>query len=222
MNIIDIKDVTKIYGKGEGVTKALDNINLYIEEGELVAIMGPSGSGKSTLLNIIGCIDTPSKGKYYLNEKPIEDFDQRKLAKIRNEKIGFIYQNFNLLYDYSVIDNVILPLTYSNNKKHMKKRGLDILKRVGLDSHISKKPSMLSGGQKQRVAIARALVNNPDIILADEPTGSLDTASGENIMEILKEINKDGKTVIIVTHDINIAYKCDRIIKVVDGKVLKK
>ena len=214
MKSIDIRNVTKIYGKGEGKTKALDNVNLSIQEGELVAIMGPSGSGKSTLLNIIGCIDVATTGNYYLNEK--------KLAEIRNKKIGFVYQNFNLLYDYNIIDNVTLPLTYSNNKKTMKKRGIDILRRVGLDSYINKKPSMLSGGQKQRVAIARALINNPDIILADEPTGSLDMASGENVIEILKEINKGGKTVIIVTHDINIAYKCNRIIKVIDGKVLSK
>lgn len=219
MGIIELKNISKIYGEGESKTVALDNVNLTIEKGDFIAIMGPSGSGKSTLLNILGCIDLPSSGEYMLDGTLVKDINQNRLAEIRNEKIGFIFQNFNLLYDFNIVDNVSLPLQYSKNKKDINKRVLDIISDVGLSKHIGKTPDKISGGQKQRVAIARALVNNPEVILADEPTGALDKETGENVLELLADINKKGKTVIIVTHDINVANKCKRIITVVDGKL---
>lgn len=220
MSMISLKNITKCYGSGEGETLALNDINLEIEEGEMIAIMGPSGSGKSTLLNILGLIDIPTKGEYFINSKRVSELKSNDLAKLRNEKVGFIFQNFNLLYDYNLIYNVSIPITYSKNKKGMKERAESILKEVGLEDHKTKTPDKLSGGQKQRVAIARALVNNPDIILADEPTGALDKETGENILDMLEEINKKGKTVIVITHDVNIAKRCKKIINIVDGKLL--
>lgn len=219
MSLINIKNLNKVYGKGQAKVYALKDINLSIEKGELVAIVGPSGSGKSTLLNIIGCLDKATSGEYYFNGKLINDFSPIESAKIRNEKIGFIFQNFNLLYKYNLIENVEIPLSYSKNKKNMKKRAIEILKKVELGEYVGNRPDMLSGGQKQRVAIARALVNEPDIILADEPTGALDVATGEKIISLLKEINRDGRTVLIITHDRSIASKCNRIIEIVDGKI---
>lgn len=220
MSQINIKNINKLYGNGEAQTKALDNIDLTIDKGDLISIMGPSGSGKSTLLNILGCIDSPSSGEYILDNNEVSKLGSTELAKIRNEKIGFIFQNFNLLYDYNLIDNVMLPLTYSKNKKNMKERSKKILEELGLQDHIYKTPDKLSGGQKQRVAIARALVNNPEIILADEPTGALDHDTGVQILDKLKEINNEGKTIIIVTHDINIANQCNKIINIFDGKII--
>ncbi|MDD7795913.1 ABC transporter ATP-binding protein [Clostridium sp. 'White wine YQ'] len=218
MSLIRLIDVNKKYD----FTKALDNINLTIEKGELVAIMGPSGSGKSTLLNILGCIDVPTSGKYQLDDEVVSTFSSKKLANIRNKKIGYIFQNFNLLNDYNLVENVSIPLIYSQKKdKHIKNSAIDFLKKVGLGKHITKTPNELSGGQKQRVAIARALVNNPEIILADEPTGSLDQKTGLLIMDMLKDINSQGYTVIIVTHDVNIANQCDRKIIINDGKILE-
>lgn len=217
MSQILLENINKIYGSGDAKTTALSNLSLTIDKGELIAIMGPSGSGKSTLLNILGCIDIPTSGKYILNSTDIGTLTQNELSKIRNENIGFIFQNFNLLYDYNLIDNVTLPLTYSNNKKNMKEKAIKLLTELKLENHLKKTPDKLSGGQKQRVAIARALINNPDIILADEPTGALDKLTGESILDLLIKINKKGKTLIIVTHDINIAKKCNKILNLVDG-----
>ncbi|MGL6184389.1 MAG: ABC transporter ATP-binding protein [Clostridium chrysemydis] len=217
---ISLKNVIKIYGTGESKTIALRSLNLDISAGELVAIMGPSGSGKSTLLNILGCIDIPTEGQYLLDSQDIAKLNSNNLSEIRNKKIGFIFQNFNLLYDHNLIDNVGLPLTYSKNKQNIKKRSKDILTELGLENHIYKTPDKLSGGQKQRVAIARALVNNPEIILADEPTGALDQETGENIMNLLKSINEKGTTVIIITHDINIANQCNKVINLLDGSII--
>lgn len=219
MSIILLKEINKVYGNEDVKSSALKNINLEICKGEMVAIMGPSGAGKSTLLNIIGCLDTPSTGEYYLDGEDVSKLSKNRLAEIRNKKIGFVFQNFNLLYDYNLVDNVMIPLSYSDNRKNMRERVVARLKEVGLEEHINKKPDELSGGQKQRVAIARALINEPDIILADEPTGALDRKIGETILDILKEINRKGKTVIIITHDINIAQKCSRLINIVDGKI---
>lgn len=221
MALIELTQVKKVYGKGGISTIALDNINLSIDKGEFIAIMGPSGSGKSTLLNILGCIDIPTSGEYKLDSKGVNSLSSKRLATLRNEKIGYIFQNFNLLYEYNLIDNVTLPLTYSKKRfQSARSKAIEALKAVGLEEHIKKTPDKLSGGQKQRVAIARALINDPELILADEPTGSLDQKTGEKIMEMLKEVNLKGHTVIIVTHDINIANQCDRKIIIKDGKII--
>ncbi len=220
MEIIKLVDIGKTYGKGtDAETVALKNINLTINEGEFISIMGPSGSGKSTLLNILGCIDNPTEGKYYLNNKEVSLLKGKELARIRNEEIGFIFQNFNLLYDYNLIDNVSLPLSYSKKKLPKTKTAIDMLDRLGLGVHKLKTTDQLSGGQKQRVAIGRALINEPKIILADEPTGALDRKTGMEVMEMLKEINREGKTVIIITHDKSIGEQCDRMIKIADGEI---
>ena len=186
----------------------------------MVAIMGPSGSGKTTLLNILGLLDIQTSGEYILDGKVVKGIKADSLAKLRNKKIGFIFQNFNLLYEYDIVYNVSIPLTYSNNTKDMRSRCVKMLKMVGLKDHINKKPDELSGGQKQRVAIARALINEPEIILADEPTGALDKKTGDDILELIRDINKEGKTIIIVTHDKSIADKCDRVINIIDGQVV--
>ncbi|MEG1482444.1 ABC transporter ATP-binding protein [Clostridium sp.] len=220
MSVIEINDLSKSYGKGENRVFALDNINITIEEGDMVAVMGPSGSGKSTLLNMLGLLDKPTEGDYLLEGNDTVNLTVDEISLVRNEKIGFVFQNFNLLNKQNLIYNVILPLTYSKNKKDMKARGKEMLNKVGLESHINKTPNELSGGQKQRVAIARALINNPKIILADEPTGALDKKTGEDILELFDSLNKEGQTIIIVTHDINIANRCKRIINIVDGKIV--
>ena len=220
MNAVTLRNVNKNYGNGEGLVKALKNINLEIKEGEMISIMGPSGSGKTTLLNIIGLLDLPSEGEYYLFNELMKNGKRDNLARIRNKKIGFVFQNFNLLNNYSVLDNVEIPLIYSEDKRNMRERSIKILSKVGLRDYINKNTNQLSGGQKQRVAIARALINEPDIILADEPTGALDKKTGGEIVNLLKDINKIGKTVIIVTHDINIANYCDRIVNIVDGEIV--
>lgn len=221
MAIITLKDVKKFYGKGDIKTEALKGISLDINDGEMVAIMGPSGSGKSTLLNIIGCIDSSTEGEYLLNGNNIHTLTARELASVRNKYIGFIFQSFNLLNEYNIVDNVTLPLLYNKNfKGSLKKNALEIIDKVGLKDHIKKNPSELSGGQQQRVAIARALINEPNIILADEPTGALDRKTGKEIMELLVNINRKGKTVIIITHDNEIANYCSRVIKLEDGLLI--
>ena len=222
MEVIKLIDIGKTYGKGtDAETIALKKINLTINEGDFISIMGPSGSGKSTLLNILGCIDNPTEGKYYLNNKEVSLLKGKELATIRNEEIGFVFQNFNLLYDYNLIDNISLPLSYSKKKLPKVKTAIDMLDKLGLGAHKLKTPDKLSGGQKQRVAIGRALINNPKIILADEPTGALDRKTVMEVMEMLKNINSEGKTVIIITHDYNIAKQCNKIIKIEDGNLSK-
>ena len=219
INIIEIKNLSKVY---DNEIKVLDNINLSIKKGELIAIMGPSGSGKSTLLNILGLIDVQSSGNYYIEGKEVKDLMKNKPNLVRNKLFSFIFQYYALLKQYTVIENVMLPLTYRkiSNKERVEKSIL-YLKKVGLFHLKDKKINKLSGGQQQRVAIARALVTEPEIILADEPTGNLDQKTGQDIMDLLIEINAAGKTVIIVTHDYNIAKQCSRIVRVIDGKIFQ-
>lgn len=220
MEIIRLEGIEKIYKEESAVeTKALNNINLTIEKGDFIAIIGPSGSGKSTLLNILGCIDNPTSGKYFLKGKEVSSLKGKELARIRNEEFGFIFQNFNLLYNYNLIDNVSLPLNYSKKKNNKFRAAVDMLAKLGLESHKLKTPKELSGGQKQRVAIGRALINEPEIILADEPTGALDQKTGIEVMNLLKEINEMEKTVIIITHDYSIAKQCKKILKIEDGNL---
>ena len=219
INIIEIKNLSKVY---DNEIKVLDNINLSIKKGELIAIMRPSGSGKSTLLNILGLIDVQSSGNYYIEGKEVKDLMKAKPNLVRNKLFSFIFQYYALLKQYTVIENVMLPLTYRkiSNKERVEKSIL-YLKKVGLFHLKDKKINKLSGGQQQRVAIARALVTEPEIILADEPTGNLDQKTGQDIMDLLIEINAAGKTVIIVTHDYNIAKQCSRIVRVIDGKIFQ-
>lgn len=220
MSIIVLENINKIYGKGENQNKALKDVNLTIEKGEFVAIVGTSGSGKSTLLNILGCLDRPTSGKYFLEGEDVINLSDKKIGKVRNEKIGFVFQDFNLINEKSILDNVIVPLKFSRKfKGSKKKKALEMLKNIGLEGHEKKKPCALSGGEMQRVAIVRALINEPDIILADEPTGSLDKRNGNIVMDLFEEINNQGKTVIIITHDYDIASRCKRILNVDDGKI---
>lgn len=219
--ILSISNVSKIY-KMDGVTfEALKDISFDIKEGEFLAIMGPSGSGKSTLMHIIGCLDKPTTGKVFINNRDISHANERTLAKIRNANIGFIFQQFNLLRRTSALANVELPLIYAKvTSVERRKKALQELKDVGLSDKTGNFPSQLSGGQQQRVAIARALVTNPTIILADEPTGNLDSKSGKEVLEIFKKLHNEGHTIIIVTHDENVANCTKRIIKIVDGKII--
>jgi putative ABC transport system ATP-binding protein len=216
---IILKNVVKMYGKGDAEFSALNGINLKIKDGEMVAIMGQSGSGKSTLLNILGFIDKVSSGEYYFNGENVSDLSASDLAKYRNTCIGFVFQYFALLNDYTVYENIELPLLKRKlSKKERIKLIEEYLDKFEIMEQRNKRPQELSGGQQQRTAIIRALVTNPSYILADEPTGALDKKTGESIMKVLKEINKMGKTIIIVTHDINIARVCDRTINIEDGK----
>jgi putative ABC transport system ATP-binding protein len=218
--IIDIKNVTKLYEMGVEKLYALKGVDVVIERNEYVAIMGPSGSGKSTLMNIIGCLDTPTSGDYVLNGKDVHEMDDDELAEIRNKEIGFVFQTFNLLPRSNALHNVELPLIYSGlSKTERIKRAEETLTNVGLGDRMKHKPNELSGGQRQRVAVARALVNHPSIILADEPTGNLDTKTGEEIMALFAELNKNGNTIILVTHEEDIAKHANRIIKIRDGMI---
>lgn len=219
--VIETRKLNKIYG-GALPYHALHDIDLKITSGEMVAIMGSSGSGKSTLMNVIGCLDRPSYGDYYLNSKNISEYTDNNLAKVRNAQIGFVFQNFNLLSRYSSQKNVELPLLYNDvSQKEREKRAVDALTRVGLGDKLKNRPNELSGGQKQRVAIARAIVNHPSIIMADEPTGALDTKSSIEIMKIFQKLNNDGITVILVTHEPDIATYCRRMIKMKDGVIIE-
>lgn len=220
--MIVIKDLCKSYKKdGSTEIKAVDNVNLEIRQGEFTAIVGPSGSGKSTLMNIIGLLDIPDSGSYTIDRKEVSDLSVDELAEIRNKKIGFVFQQFHLLPKTTAKENVEIPLIYSD-KKDISELAAEALKRVGLSDRINHIPSELSGGQQQRVAIARALVNNPEIILADEPTGNLDSKSGVEIIEVFKNLNRQGKTIILITHDQKIAEHADRVLKIVDGKVTEE
>lgn len=217
--LIELSGVTKVYTTGEVETVALRGIDLTIAEGDFVAIMGPSGSGKSTLMNIIGCLDTPTSGTYYLAGEDVSTLPSDRLAAIRNKRIGFVFQQFNLLPRTTALENVVMPLLYSGKSLDFA-RARALLERFGLGRDLGKMPNQLSGGQQQRVAIARALINDPDIILADEPTGSLDTQSGAEIMETLAALNAEGKTVILITHEEYIARYSERIVRIRDGRIL--
>jgi len=221
-NIIELKNISKTYGRADAIVQALFPINLEIKKGEMTAIMGKSGSGKSTLLNILGGIDHPDDGQYIFNNEVLNTKSQDKMARFRRVKIGFVVQNFALIDEYTVMQNIALPLKYNKCKKSLIKSKIkQITQKLDIVEKIKKYPRELSGGQMQRTAIARAVVHNPEVILADEPTGALDLQTGENIMQLFKEINKNGTTVIIVTHDANVASYCDKIINLQDGKIIK-
>jgi putative ABC transport system ATP-binding protein len=220
--MIKLRDITKTYRKnGEMEVRVLQGVSLDIKKGEFVAIMAPSGMGKTTLMNILGCLDRPTSGTYRFEGVEVEKLDDDQLSLIRNEKIGFVFQTFNLLPRASSLENVELPMIYSPRSGDISKKAIEALKAVGLGDRIHYKPSELSGGQQQRVAIARALVNNPSIILADEPTGNLDTASSEEIMAIFEGLHREDRTLIVVTHEADIAKRAKRLIEMKDGKVVE-
>ncbi len=220
--LIRIENLSKIYQLGKVQVKALNGIDLTIEQNEYVAIMGPSGSGKSTLMNILGCLDVPTSGRYILNGHDVSNLSDDELAHIRNKEIGFVFQTFNLLPRATALHNVELPLIYNGTPRNIRrKKALEMLERVGLGDRAHHRPNELSGGQRQRVAIARALVNGPSIILADEPTGNLDSKTGDEIMQIFRELNDAGNTIVLVTHEEDIARQCKRIIRLLDGKIIK-
>ena len=221
MALIEVENLEKIYSDGETKIPALGGVSFSIAKGEFVAIMGPSGSGKSTLLHILGFLDRHTKGQYRFNHKTIDDYSNEEIARVRNKKMGFVFQFFNLLPRTSVLDNIKLPLSYSNVKEsEWNERAMKVIKQVDLAHRIKHDPSQLSGGEKQRAAIARALINDPDVVFADEPTGNLDTKSGEMIMNILKKINQDeGRTIILITHETYIANFARRILYFRDGKI---
>jgi len=219
-NIIEIENIAREYRVGNQLVKALQSISMNIRKNDYAALMGPSGSGKSTLMNILGCLDTPTRGKYVLNGTDVSRLNDDQLAEVRNKEIGFVFQTFNLLPRYSALDNVALPLIYAGwSKEDRDKRATEVLHQVGLSDRIDHKPNELSGGQRQRVAVARAMVNNPSIILADEPTGNLDTKTSVEIMALFKEIHDKGNTVILVTHEEDIAQHAHRLIRLRDGLV---
>ncbi|TDI12235.1 MAG: ABC transporter ATP-binding protein [Acidobacteria bacterium] len=221
MPLIDIQDLRKTYVMGTEEVHALDGVTLSVQKGEFVSIMGASGSGKSTLMNLVGCLDTPSSGSYRLNEREVAEMDDNQLAEIRNREIGFIFQTFNLLPRTTALLNVELPLVYSGvSRAERHRRAEEALESVGLKDRMKHMPNQLSGGQRQRVAVARALVTKPSIILADEPTGNLDSKTTEDLMVLLEQLNEDGHTLLLVTHEQEIGERAKRIIRLKDGKVL--
>ncbi|MCL5010601.1 MAG: ABC transporter ATP-binding protein [Patescibacteria group bacterium] len=220
MPFIEINNLEKTYKDGDTETRALCGVSFSIEPGEFVAIMGPSGSGKSTLLHILGCLDKLTKGSYVFNNRPIDNYSEKEIAKIRNQEMGFVFQSFNLLARTNVLENVKLPLLYSDVKESLwKGMALKAIEHVGLSHRINHETSQLSGGEKQRVAIARALINDPRIIFADEPTGNLDSKSGSDVMEIIETLNNQGRTIVLITHETYTAEYAQRIIKLKDGRI---
>ena len=220
--LVEIRDICKIYNPGENEVKALDHVSLTICENEFVAIIGQSGSGKSTLMNMLGCLDVPTSGEYFLHGQDVSHMSDNELSDVRNKEIGFIFQGFNLIAGLTAMENVELPLIYRGVGKRERLRLADIaLNKVGLEKRKDHKPAEMSGGQQQRVAIARAIAQAPPIILADEPTGNLDSASSREIMEILKTLHEEGRTVILITHDNDIAAQAKRVIKIIDGKIVQ-
>ncbi len=220
-SVIRLENTTKDYHMGEVLVQALRGVSLNIDRGEYVAIMGPSGSGKSTMMHIIGCLDTPTSGDVWIDNELLDEVTEKELAYIRNEKVGFVFQQFNLLSKTSILNNVMTPLMYQGvSYGERKKRAKAALERVGLGDRIHHRPNELSGGQRQRAAIARAIVTNPSIILADEPTGALDSKTGEQIMELFEELHREGATVILVTHDQKLGMRCHRQVRLLDGEIV--
>ena len=223
MSLIEVENLWKTYEMGHELVHALRGVTLSIEKGEYMAVMGPSGSGKSTLMNLIGCLDTPTQGTYRLNSNPVADLNDDELARIRNKEIGFIFQTFNLLPRATALHNVELPLIYNGTSgEERKEKAIQAMETVGLVDRMTHKPNELSGGQRQRVAIARALVNDPSIILADEPTGNLDSVTGAEIMDLMADLHSRGNTLIVVTHESSVARHADRIIYLYDGRIDKE
>jgi len=220
MEILNMQNIVKTYQMGEEEQTVLDNVNLKISQGEFISILGPSGSGKTTLMNIIGCLDVPTSGKYELTDIEVSEMDEEELSEIRNSEIGFVFQQFQLLPRLNALENVELPLIYAGiPEKERKLKAKAMLERVGLSDKLRNKPNQLSGGQQQRVAIARAMVTEPTILLADEPTGALDQKTGHQILELFKEINAEGRTIIMITHDVEIAKYAGRVVNILDGKL---
>ena len=220
--LLNIQNIYKNYGKEPMIVPVLKDVSLEVVQGDYIAIMGPSGSGKTTLMNIIGCLDRASLGTYLFEDEDISEMNDDALSDLRLNKIGFVFQNFNLLSTETAQENVALPLIYAGiDKEKRNQRAIDVLNKVGLQDRISFKPSQLSGGQKQRVAIARAIINNPKILLADEPTGALDQASGKQVMELFKSLNDEGVTIIMITHDANVASHAKKIFHIIDGEIIE-
>lgn len=218
--ILELRNIYKNYQQGKMEVPVLKDISLQVEEGEYVAIMGPSGSGKTTLMNIIGCLDLPTSGSYILDGRPVSELKEKELTKVRRNILGFVFQNFQLMPRESALDNVCLPLIYAGvSKKERKEMGMKALEKVGLADRAAFRPNQLSGGQKQRVAIARAMVNNPKLLLADEPTGALDSKSGKQVLELFDMLNESGVTIVMITHDRKVAERAKRIVHIIDGEI---